>query len=460
MEGSRAARGGGLTRRPRRHPPQPPAPQDGADPAVKAAAMRYMLATHGRVRVVHHGRNATAPLDPAERCSTDPGRPGHMLFLLRLFLECLSYPSLLVLRDDARLAPDALSYFAGAQWLAAADPSVGCVSGASGLAPAQAAADPRLLLRSDTVGGPAAGWLVTRGAGRGVLAHWREAMGADGKGRDGDADAADDVAESASGWRRFLNAPELRRGRQCIVPDLARVGAAVEDDVLNGTLPRGPAAGNDADTDAIPQPPTPLALAQRARGGGGGSGGAGAVARRRRRYRAVDFLAADLSWLQEPEFSSIMLQVGDGVGGGCGVGEASSAVAGAAGRRVRPRRRAPCPSTRPRWPRPLFHSPSPAAPQKLVAAKPATAAEARGVRAGRRARRVRYSVLADYKGAMVALGLPADVAPGRYCFRVPSGPSGAKPKEHCQVRLFEGWEGARAGPSGAPAKRRARARSR
>jgi hypothetical protein len=165
--------------------PPLPSPQDGADPAVKDAATRYMLATRGRVRVVHHGRNATAPLDPAERCSTDPGRPGHMLFLLRLFLECLAYPSLLVLRDDARLAPDALHYFAGVQWLAAADPTVGCISGAGGLAPAQAAADPRLLLRSDAIGGPAAGWLVTRATGRGVLAHWREIVGGGGGGGSG-----------------------------------------------------------------------------------------------------------------------------------------------------------------------------------------------------------------------------------------------------------------------------------
>lgn len=118
------------------HPPltaQLRHPQDGPDPDVKKVAMHYAVETMGIVRLLHHGKNASALLkeDPSsspEKCSTDPGRPAHQLFLLRVFFECFQYPALLVLRDDARLAPDALALFAGAQWLLTSDPSLWCVN--------------------------------------------------------------------------------------------------------------------------------------------------------------------------------------------------------------------------------------------------------------------------------------------------------------------------------------------
>jgi hypothetical protein len=161
-------------------------------------------------------------------------------------------------------------------------------------------------------------------------------------------DAASDIAESASGWRRFLNSPALRAGRQCVVPDLARVGAAVEDDVLNSTLPRGGHGNNNAvDADALPLPPSPLELARAGAEGAkaaaaGASGGARPEQQQqqqqqqrrqawRRRYPAVDWLGTDVSWLHEPEFSSIMLQVGPGARpAGAAARLGAAAISGAA----------------------------------------------------------------------------------------------------------------------------------
>ncbi|GBF90117.1 hypothetical protein Rsub_03250 [Raphidocelis subcapitata] len=349
---------------------------DGADPAVKKMAVHFAVQTMGVVRVLHHGKNATAAAAAAEagldeKCSNDPARPGHAVFLLRIFLECLGYPHLLVLGDSARLAPDALPYFAGAPWLLASDPSLWCLAGGSALGAAAAAADPALLLRTDGVAGPAEGLLMARAAGLGVLEHWRAAVKRGGK--------PPALADGAAGWQRFLLSAGLRRGRQCVVPELPRVRTAAAGDGAD-PAPSAP----PPDDAAARGPPTPFELA--AADAAGGSA-AGAAAAPQPQPRAVDWLEADLSWLLEPHYSSVVLR-------------------------------------------------------KLVSARLDGASAARIVGPGRRPRRLRYGSLSDYGEVMAALGLPSDAAspPEPYCFPVPAAPlppgesvaGGVAMREHCQ----------------------------
>jgi hypothetical protein len=257
--------------------PTPQTTQDGADPAVKQAGLDFTSETKGLVRLVHHGKNATAAADEdpdtAEKCSNDVGRPGHQLFLMRLFFECLQYPAVLLLRDDARLAPDALAYFAGTQWLLSSDKSIWCVAGGSPLSGEQPADDPSLLLRTDAApGGPdAAAWLVSRGVGLQVLQHWRETMAGGKVGR-----PPRELADSSAGWARFLASTALRRGRQCVVPGLARVKPAARG--RGGPVVGGAAGGKATE--------------------GGGT-----------ELTGVDWMQADVSWVMEPSYSQVVLQV-------------------------------------------------------------------------------------------------------------------------------------------------------
>ncbi|KAI8464231.1 MAG: hypothetical protein J3K34DRAFT_526356 [Monoraphidium minutum] len=273
---------------------------DGHDPAVKAAALHFVTETRGAVRAVHHAADA-APWDPAAAdadatacgapprgaaapagCGRDAARPGHQLFLLRLFLECLGYPSLLTLGGAARRAPDGLSYFAGASWLLGSEPSLWCVAGAAGGEAAAGGAgggaagrraDPLLLFRSDAVpayggGGSSVGGggvLVTRDVGRGLLAQWRAAV------KGGAPPAALNGSDPRRGaaWRRFLASRAVRRGRQCVAPAAPRVRAAAADES----------------------------------GGGGGGGDGGPWGR-----GGVAWMDADVSWLMEPAYSRALLQ--------------------------------------------------------------------------------------------------------------------------------------------------------
>lgn len=265
-----------------------PLTQDGVDPAVKRAAVHYATATGGAVRLLMHGRNASTPLMPDERCSNDAGRPGHVLFALRVMLDCLNYPSLLVLRAGAVLAPDALGLFAAAHWLPGSDTTLWCVSGGpvAGSEP-PSAADPRLLLRSDIAPDADGGWMLGRAVGVELLQAWRR--GGFSTSLDGDGSQADGskrVDDSAAGWRRWLSGSTVRRGRQCVVPELPRVATPELD-------------GSSSEGAALPAPPTPFDLAARN----------GSRANSSTPLAGVDWSHVDISHLLEPAYQQLILQV-------------------------------------------------------------------------------------------------------------------------------------------------------
>lgn len=256
--------------------------------------MRFATATRGAVKAVQHahGKVAWAP-DPcvaaarsnrtaaggrsqAANCQRDPWRPGHQLFLLRLFLECYAYPALLVLGAGARLAPDGLALFAGTQWLLGSDPSIWCVAGAAAAAtqvvPTLASgpgASSRLLtlLRTDAVPPPEAGRLLTRPAGQVLLAQWRAAAAAAAAKGASSAGAPWPRADPRSGtaWHEFLQYRAVQRARQCVVPEVPRVlmlPPAGDSGTQSPTWGRAGVAWTDADLSHLMEPGYSKAVAQ------------------------------------------------------------------------------------------------------------------------------------------------------------------------------------------------------
>lgn len=222
-----------------------------------------------------------------------------MLFVLRIMLGCLRYPSLLVLRAGAALAPDALGMFAAASWLPGSDASLWCVAGGPVAGTGQlSAADAQLLLRTDSTPGPEGGWMVSRAVGVELLEAWRR--GGFVASLDGDEEAGSStnrtrgvskyVDDSAAGWRRWLGRRDVRRGRQCAVPELPRVATPDVDGGSGG--------------GALVAAPTPFDLAARndSRVGKDHADAGGPLT-------GVDWSHTDFSHVLEPAFGQLVLQV-------------------------------------------------------------------------------------------------------------------------------------------------------
>ena len=316
-----------------------------ADADAARVAARYAVETLGAVRVLRRGAGGNASLASSPPCrSSDVDASGgggaacgrHALFALRLALECFGYPSALLLGDAARLAPDALEFFAGAAWLPASDATLWAVAGASGLkragggkggngggGAAAAAGDPGLALRTDSL--PAledAGWLVPRAVGKELLAAWRRGR------RAGNATAP---FNTARGWLRWLRSPAARRGRQCVVPEVPRVWAAGDAEAeaaaaaaLDGAQgssdgsSTGSAGGGGGNATSVGDLLAALDVARvQEEAAAAGAAAATTAANKGTSSSAAaaaaaaggGWLDADLSWLLEPAYARQMLAV-------------------------------------------------------------------------------------------------------------------------------------------------------
>ncbi|KAI8463531.1 MAG: hypothetical protein J3K34DRAFT_526907 [Monoraphidium minutum] len=442
---------------------------DGSDPDVIKVATHFAVETMGVVRLVQRapGPGEPPPLPAPAGCGgADAGRPAHVLFLLRLFLECFRYPSLLLLPDGAELAPDALQMFAGAAWLLASDPSLMCIAG--GGAPGDAAAasaDAGLLLRSDSSDGPPRGWMVGAAAGRRLLDGWRAATAGLPPGA-----RPPGVADGGEGWAAYLRSAAVRGGRQCIVPELPRVRAAAcggggasnssggggvadgwfddgEGDAAapgGGDSSGGKGGGEVAAPGALPGGPGVTTvgglLAQvgpekgrrRRLAAAAGGGAEGAAAADSGKAPAAAAAAA------EGSESAGAAKSGDAAAAPAAAGAALGAGAKASGAR---RRRGGVAWMEADLAWLMEPSYGKVFMQHLAGAKPVALASARALSARRRARRLRYGAAAEYRADMDMLGLPTATAQlpdgERYCFPVPAGPVGADgavgaTREHCQ----------------------------
>lgn len=183
--------------------------QDSTDRDTQRVASHFATTTLGAVRTV--SRRPAAD----ERNTSDAWRPANMVFLLRIFLECLRYPNLLLLSDAARLSQDALPLYASVSWLLEADPTLLCVAGASGLGGTRGAGEAggqELLLRTEVVPPHQAGLMFHRRAGSAVLRAWSRQQS-----------VTPQVPSTGAGWLRWLRAAAIKARQQCIVPDVPRV---------------------------------------------------------------------------------------------------------------------------------------------------------------------------------------------------------------------------------------------
>lgn len=293
--------------------------QDGFDEDVRSVSSHFAVTTVGAVRVI-----SRAPA--VHERDADAWRPANILFLVRMFLQCLAYPSLLLLPHDARLAEDALPMFAGTQWLLESDPTLWCIAGASGLGDrrgAGAAGGDALLLRTDAVPPMGAGLLLGRRGGSLLLRRW---MDADTTTHNGSSRGH--VKPSGTGWTTWLRHIALASRQQCIVPDVPRVmdagGAAsggaghdqtlsqvnMEDvEALSAQRTRAPA--NTGSHESLSEPAVgtatgPLRTIGISSGKSNGDAIDTLVA-----SGTVDWINQDHSWLLEPSYSQAFIEVRD-----------------------------------------------------------------------------------------------------------------------------------------------------
>ncbi|XP_042861866.1 uncharacterized protein LOC122247006 isoform X1 [Penaeus japonicus] len=132
----------------------------------------------------------------------------------------------IVLEDDLILSPDFYSYMQQTSWILENDPTVYCVSAFNHLSYAHTAYDVKQLYRAHSY--PAYGWMMDKKGLEFILPKWLP-------------------SNVTHDWDHFMDTDILRRGRECVIPDINRsyhggaVGVhlsaswATEKDFLNRT---------------------------------------------------------------------------------------------------------------------------------------------------------------------------------------------------------------------------------
>lgn len=108
----------------------------------------------------------------------------------------------IVLEEDLDVSPDLFSYFSQTAWLLEADPSLYCISAWNDLGYQATSGDPTLLYRVETM--PGLGWMLTRDLFESEL------------------EPAWPGPDKAWDWDMWMRLAEIRRGRECVVPDVSR----------------------------------------------------------------------------------------------------------------------------------------------------------------------------------------------------------------------------------------------
>ena len=176
----------------------------------------------------------------------------HQRFMLHIVLDCFKYPAVLFLDPDMELSSDFFGYLAATQWLLLSDSSLYCVSAWNEFGRSQLASSAWSLLRTDYH--PAKAWIISAAVGQELLGLWRNSSSSRGKiaaaagghggggargrqwGRQqrgaGVREGGKKISVAAGGlaldasmeeWMKFIRRPDVRRGRQCILPERPRV---------------------------------------------------------------------------------------------------------------------------------------------------------------------------------------------------------------------------------------------
>ena len=108
----------------------------------------------------------------------------------------------ILLEEDLDVSPDFLSYFSQLVTVLETDPSLYCVSAWNDQGYEHTASDPSLVYRVETM--PGLGWMLRRGLYTGELeARWPS-------------------PDKTWDWDMWMRLPEIRRGRECLIPDVSR----------------------------------------------------------------------------------------------------------------------------------------------------------------------------------------------------------------------------------------------
>ncbi len=108
----------------------------------------------------------------------------------------------IVLEEDLDVAPDFFSYFAQTMGLLEEDPTLYCVSAWNDQGYEHTARDPALLYRVETM--PGLGWILSRKLYKEELERrWP-------------------TPEKLWDWDMWMRLPDIRHGRECLVPDVSR----------------------------------------------------------------------------------------------------------------------------------------------------------------------------------------------------------------------------------------------
>lgn len=137
--------------------------------------------------------------------TTDP--PGHAdtpaccicpaALSLQLFFECHKAPRLLFMEEDLEIAPDFFSYFSAFAPVLERDKSLMCVSAWNDHGQRGRAVNNTALYRTDIF--PGLGWMLTAELGRELHESWPNGY-----------------------WDEYMREPKVRKGRQCIFPEVPR----------------------------------------------------------------------------------------------------------------------------------------------------------------------------------------------------------------------------------------------
>ena len=117
--------------------------------------------------------------------------------LLQLFFECHQSPRLLFLEEDLEVAPDFFSYFASLAPLLGRDKSLMCVSAWNDHGQQGRAANTSAAYRTDIF--PGLGWMLTAEFASEIIGEWPNMW-----------------------WDEYMRKPDVRKGRQCIFPEVSR----------------------------------------------------------------------------------------------------------------------------------------------------------------------------------------------------------------------------------------------
>eukprot|EP00208_Stichococcus_sp_RCC1054_P006238 CAMPEP_0206141720 /NCGR_PEP_ID=MMETSP1473-20131121/13874_1 /ASSEMBLY_ACC=CAM_ASM_001109 /TAXON_ID=1461547 /ORGANISM="Stichococcus sp, Strain RCC1054" /LENGTH=454 /DNA_ID=CAMNT_0053536399 /DNA_START=73 /DNA_END=1437 /DNA_ORIENTATION=- len=121
----------------------------------------------------------------------------HYRFIMQQMFDCRQYQKLIFVEDDMLFAPDFFNYFESTAQILEEDTSLWCVSSWNDHGQKQFVDDPLRILRSDFF--PGLGWMLRRDTWDSLRDSWPAAY-----------------------WDDYMREGHVRRGRQCLRPEVCR----------------------------------------------------------------------------------------------------------------------------------------------------------------------------------------------------------------------------------------------